>query len=82
MSALAALPIGEQPVWDPREWACTLERHAAKIPGLLDGNTTIKVRFYRGALGCSRARRLQMIGKCAILQQAFVGCVFHASPAV
>jgi phosphatidylglycerol lysyltransferase len=25
---LAALPIGEQPVWDPRDWACTLERHA------------------------------------------------------
>jgi hypothetical protein len=23
-----------------------------------------------------------MMGKCAILLQAFVGCVFHASPAV
>jgi phosphatidylglycerol lysyltransferase len=25
---LSALPVGEQPVWDPRDWNHTLERHA------------------------------------------------------
>jgi len=36
--ALTAVPIGEQPIWDPRDWACTLNRHARLRSALRHAN--------------------------------------------
>jgi phosphatidylglycerol lysyltransferase len=53
--ALSALPIGEQPVWDPRDWARTLDRHARLRYALRHAHCKgVRVRhLMQGALAAS-----------------------------